>query len=72
MSAHLAAEPLRVAYLETAPGIANHEQISQTPLLSLLRLLVGDNSPSKNAGHQQPLANLVVDLYKGVPQPAQV
>jgi hypothetical protein len=28
--------------------------------------------PSKNAGQPQPETNFVVDLYRGVPQPAQL
>lgn len=33
---------------------------------------IAPGSPSKKAGQPQPESNLVVDLYRGVPQPAQL
>lgn len=35
-------------------------------------LCMAPGSPSKKAGQPQPESNLVVDLYRGVPQPTQL
>lgn len=41
-------------------------------LLNRTDRFMAPGSPSKNAGQPQPESNLVVDLYRGVPQPAQL
>jgi hypothetical protein len=60
---------------ETRYSVCHPEKINNVMSERLLKhtvLCMAPGSPSKKAGQPQPESNLVVDLYRGVPQPAQL